>query len=102
MIYKDKINFNKDVEAIYKSIMPPLYRKWMQYTDQEIREMFYLWVVHHQHEKYLDLINRKKHRKLKVKKIAMELEKIRNRLAFENDLQEAVNENEKQTITETH
>lgn len=84
MNYIDKILFYKDVEEIYKKSIRPLYLKYKQYSNAEIREEFSYWVATHNHQKNLELVNRRKHRKLKYKAVKSELDTLKTKEQLAN------------------
>lgn len=74
MKYKERQEFNKDCEEIYRATVKPLYLKWRQYSNGEVNEMFFFWIARHHHEKIMALCNKRKHRKLKVAVLKSKLE----------------------------
>ena len=78
---KDYILFKKDVKECYKIFIQPIYKKYGQlgYQTAEISEMVFYWIAQHQHKKILDLVCKRKHRKLKTKLLEAELCAAKNR-----------------------
>lgn len=84
----DRNEMLKDFEEIYKPAMRRLYMKWKMYSDSEVSEMFYYWIAKHRHEKVMDLINKRKHRRLKTAKLKTELDMLKAKQRNENYLEE--------------
>jgi hypothetical protein len=83
--YKDKAEFEKQVEQMYKPLMQQLIMDWKErYDSATIRQCFCFWVVKHAHEKILDAFNHRKHRKLKYAKVKHELETLKVKNSLEN------------------
>ena len=74
MQYNDKIKLAKMLEPSYKQMMIPLYKELANYDSIEVRLEVIRWITNHNNSKILDLINKRKHRKLQFKKLKSELE----------------------------
>ena len=59
-------------------MMQKLILDWRhKYDGNHVRECFHYWICKHQHEKILALVNKRKHRKLKVAILKQKLEEYR-------------------------
>ena len=79
---------NVDIEIAYKKAIQPLYLKWRQLSSNQVSEMFAFWIVRHNHQKILELVNRRRHRKLKFQKVKTELEMCKVKKELENYVEE--------------
>lgn len=80
---------NNDFEQAYKELMSPLYLKWKdEWKNNELNEMFMLWIFKHRHEKIMKLLNARKHRKNKMKEIKDKLALLEYDRVEENLLEE--------------
>lgn len=69
----DKAKFKAEVEMAIKPIMQDLYKRWSMYDAAVIREMFTFLMVERNHKRIIDLTTKRKHRKLKYKKVLSQL-----------------------------
>ena len=77
---KDYILFKKDVSEAYKVFIKPIYVKYGQMlSTAEIRELVTYQIVQHNHEAIMNLVCKRKHRKLKTKLLEAELCAAKNR-----------------------
>lgn len=78
---KDYILFKKDVKEGYKIFIQPIYKKYGQlgYQTAEVRELVTYQIVQHNHLAILDLVCKRKKRKLKTKLLQAELCAAKNR-----------------------
>ena len=89
MNFKDKIEFSAQAEALYKPLMKKMIMQWKdKYDSGTIRECFCFWVLTHNHQKILELVNKRKHRKLKVQKLKTELETLKAEKLIADPLQD--------------
>ena len=89
MTKNDRNEMNRDFEEMYKREMKNFYLKWrQQYSPAEVSEMFFYFIAKHRHEKIMDLVNKRKHRKLKYRKVKAELDNIKTKAELDNFAQE--------------
>jgi hypothetical protein len=77
MLYNEKIQFEAEVEAMLKPILKQLYLEWKQYDALTIHQSLTHYICKRNHAKILNLVNRRRHRKLKFKQLKCELENVR-------------------------
>ena len=76
----DYVLFKKDVSEAYKVFIKPIYVKYGQMlSTAEIRELVTYQIVQHNHEALMNLVCKRKHRKLKTKLLEAELCAAKNR-----------------------
>jgi len=77
MLYKDKILFEKELEALLKPLLKSLYLKWNMYDASMVHQAFTHYICGRNNAKILKLVNSRKRRKLKFKKLKSELENVK-------------------------
>jgi hypothetical protein len=83
MLYNEKIQFEAEVEAMLKPILKELYLTWKQYDAAVVHQAFTHYICKRNNAKILNLVNRRKHRKLKFKQLKSELENVRVKAELE-------------------
>lgn len=86
MNQKEKIELTGDISRAYKAAIQPLYIKWNKLGNQYVSEMFTYWVYKHNHDKAMDRINKRKHRKSNLQKIKQELDTLKKKEEIDNFL----------------
>jgi hypothetical protein len=77
MDYNNRLQFEQDVEQMLKPVLKQLYIKYSRYDALTIHQSLTHYICKRNHAKILNLVNRRRHRKLKFKQLKCELENVR-------------------------
>lgn len=95
---KDKSNFTKDVDFLYKVMMTEMGKRWSkQLSPEEIRAELTLHIVKHNHERLLE--NAKQNKKLRkqrastIKELKGKIDKLKGLIKEEPKIVQTTDEN---------